>query len=83
MKTIKHGGGNVMVWASFSLHGVGPVVRVSGRTNQHQYNEILENHMEPFATENLPLTWKSVQDNTQNTPQDPCKHCLGRSKLMF
>lgn len=31
IKTIKHGGYNIMVWAAFSCSGVGPLVRVTWR----------------------------------------------------
>lgn len=35
LKTIKHGGGNIMVWAAFSWFGVGPIRRISERMDQN------------------------------------------------
>ena len=54
-KTVKHGGGNVIVWGSFSWCGVGPLHRIQGTIDQHMYKEILENVIKPYAKENLPL----------------------------
>ena len=63
LRTVKHGGGNVIVWGSFSWCGVGPLHRIQGTIDQHMYKEILENVMLPYAEENLPLVWKFQQDN--------------------
>jgi DNA-binding MarR family transcriptional regulator len=40
-KTVKHGGGNVMVWGCISWHGPGRLHRVEGRMNAMQYVQIL------------------------------------------
>ena len=55
LKTVKLGGGNVIVWGSFSWCGVGPLHRIQGTIDQHMYKEILENVMLPYAEGNLPL----------------------------
>lgn len=47
--TVKHGGGSLMVWGCMSGHGVGQLYRCTGTMNQHQYIEVLENHMLPSA----------------------------------
>ena len=47
--TVKHGGGNIMVWASMSAHGPGPMRLVDGVMDQHQYRSILEETMLPAA----------------------------------
>lgn len=61
--TRKYGGGSIMIWGCFSWHGVGLIHRIEGRMDQHQYKNILENVMEPFADENLPVIWKFQHDN--------------------
>ena len=76
LKTVRHGGGNVIVWGSFSWCGVGPLHRIQGTIDQHMHKEILENVMLPYAEENLPLVWKFQQDN------DP-KHTAKSVKVWF
>ena len=36
-KTIKHGGGNVMVCVAFSGHGVGAICKIDTRMGQYVY----------------------------------------------
>ncbi|GJQ88091.1 putative translation initiation factor IF-2, N-terminal region [Trypoxylus dichotomus] len=60
--TIKQGGENVTVWGCMSWRGVGPIYRIEGIMNQHEYIHILENIF-PYANENLPITWKLFHDN--------------------
>lgn len=62
-KTIKHGGGSIMVWACFSGNGVGPIHRIHGTMNKEMYQKILEDVMLPYAEENLPVVWRFQHDN--------------------
>lgn len=75
-KTVKHGGGIIMVWGCFSWYSVGPIFRISNIMTKYGYREILENVMLPFAEENMPLRWHFQQDN------DP-KHTAGLVKDWF
>lgn len=76
MKTVKHGGGNIMIWGCFSWYGVGPIFWIKEKLNQFGYIDILENSMLPYAEENMPLIWTYQQDN------DP-KHTSKRAKKWF
>ncbi|KAI3361557.1 hypothetical protein L3Q82_013694 [Scortum barcoo] len=40
--TVKHGGGNIMLWGCFSAKGPGRLIRVKERMNGAMYREILE-----------------------------------------
>ena len=62
-KTVKHGGGNIMVWACFSWHGVGPIHWIRETMMKEVYRDILSNVMFPYADENMPLIWLFQQDN--------------------
>lgn len=76
VKTLKHGGSSIMVWASFSYWGVGPIYRIPGIMDQFGYIRILEEVMLPYAEEEMPLIWVYQQDN------DP-KHTSKRAKAWF
>lgn len=63
--TVKCGGGNIMVWGSFSWYGVGPLYHINGIMDKVKYREILKTQMYPFASQNLFDGWFS---NTTTTP---------------
>ena len=46
-KSVKFGGGSVMVWGMFSSEGVGPLLRINGTVNANVYRNILEQHVVP------------------------------------
>jgi len=48
-QTVKHGGGNVMMWGCVSGRGVGPLVQVEGRMNADYYIQLLSTHLRPYA----------------------------------
>lgn len=61
--TVKHGGGNTMVWGCFSGHGMGPISKIDGIMDRFLYKDILETHMLPYAEEDMPLKWIFQHDN--------------------
>lgn len=54
-KTVKHGGGSLMVLGAFSWYGVDPIVKIVGKMDRFQYLDILKNTMDPFVFENMPI----------------------------
>ena len=46
-KTVKHGGGNIMIWGAMSAKGRGRLYKVDGKLNAQQYLGILQNVMLP------------------------------------
>ena len=53
MPTVKHGGGNVMVWGCMSAAGVGELYFIEGNMNSIMYCEILQQSMIPSAPQKL------------------------------
>ncbi|KAI3360884.1 hypothetical protein L3Q82_012894 [Scortum barcoo] len=45
--TVKHGGGNIMLWGCFSAKGPGRLIRVKERMNGAMYREILSENLLP------------------------------------
>lgn len=62
--TVKHGGGNLMFWGSFSASGPGSLVKVNGIMKKEQYLEIIKDNIRQDA-EKLALgpDWILQQDN--------------------
>ena len=81
LKTVKHGGGNVMVWAAFSWHGVGPIHKIITKMDQHIYKNILTSIMIPFAEDNMPLMWKFMHDNDPKHTSRLVKSCLEENNI--
>ncbi|GBL99675.1 Transposable element Tc1 transposase [Araneus ventricosus] len=61
--TMKHGGGNVMVWRCVSRRGLCPLTRIQGIMDKFQYEDILKNIMRPYAGNSFGRGFIFQQDN--------------------
>lgn len=43
------GGGGVMFWAAFGIHGASPIVFIDGRMNAQAYQQMLQEHLLPIG----------------------------------
>ena len=74
MPTVKHGGGNVMVWSCMSAAGVRELYFNEGNMNSNMYCEILQQSMIPFL-QKLGLRAVFQLDNDAKYPP-PNDHCF-------
>jgi hypothetical protein len=74
-KTVKHGGGNIMVWGCMGWNGVGQLVEVEGRMDANQYVDILDNHL-LVSMRNLDIPEKDMIFQQDNDP----KHTSNKAK---
>uniref|UniRef100_A0A4W5LJX2 Transposase Tc1-like domain-containing protein n=1 Tax=Hucho hucho TaxID=62062 RepID=A0A4W5LJX2_9TELE len=62
--TVKHGGGNIMLWGCFSAKGPGRLIRVKERMNGAMYREILSENLLPSARAlKMKCGWVFQHDN--------------------
>ncbi len=75
--TVKHGGGNIMLWGCFSAKGPGRLICVKERMNGAMYREILSENLLPSARAlKMKRGWVFQHDN------DP-KHTPGQRRSGF
>lgn len=70
--TVKHGGGNMMVWGCMGWNGVGHLAEVEGRMDANQYVSILEDHMLP-SLEDSGISKEKVIFQQDNDPKHTSK----------
>lgn len=75
LPTVKFGGGSIMLWGCVASAGTGNLVKVEGRMDSTQYQQILENNVQESVTK-LRRGWIFQQDN------DP-KHCSKLSQAFM
>lgn len=64
LATVKHGGGNVMVWGAVAASGVGNLAFIEGNMDRYQYKSILEQNLKASVDNlNLGERWIFQQDN--------------------
>lgn len=76
-KTVKFGGGSIMIWGCFSWHSIGNLHKVDGIMNARQYISILDQNLAESANKmNIGDQYIFMQDN------DP-KHTARITKQFF
>ena len=61
--TVKHGGGNLMLWGGFSANGPGNLITVKGTVKKEQHIKILNNIKQSAEKLGLGHQWTFQQDN--------------------
>lgn len=61
--SVKHGGGNVMVWGCFGAGKVGDLYKVKGILNKEGYHSILQCHARPCGQPSIGANFLLQQDN--------------------
>lgn len=74
--TVKHGGGSVLVWGSFSFNGVGDLHRIEGILKKENYRDILEHHAIPSGVRLIGEGFYFQQDNDPKHTSRLCKNYL-------
>ena len=67
--TVKHRGGDIIVWCYFSGQGIWPIHKINGIMDSFMYCDILKDLMLPYAEEEMTLKWSFQQDTSQNIRQ--------------
>ena len=70
--TVKHGGGNIMVWGSISGRGVGDLVNIGGIMDKMVYHNILVRHAVPSGR---PLIGDNFVFQKCNDPKQSSNYC--------
>lgn len=63
---VQQGGFSVMFWGCFSAYGLGPLVALEGKQNQHTYTELLKEYLVPefqAAKQEFDIQFRFMQDN--------------------
>ncbi len=75
--TVKHGGGNIMLWGCFSAKGPGRLICVKERMNGAMYREILSENLIPSARAlKMKCGWVFQHDNDPNHTARAAKEWL-------
>lgn len=75
-KTVKFGGGSVMVFGMFSIQGTSPLVRLNNRVNASIYKHLLEDHVVPIINNSGINGAIFMQDNATCHKAKSVMRCL-------
>ncbi|KAK6328555.1 hypothetical protein J4Q44_G00005330 [Coregonus suidteri] len=80
--TVKHGGGNIILWGCFSAKGTGRLHRIEGRMDGAMYREILANNFLPSVRAlKMGRGWVFQHDNDQKHTARATKEWLLKKPL--
>lgn len=80
--TVKHGGGNVMVWGCFSAAGPGQLTIIESTMNSVLYQRVLEENVRPSVRKlKLKRMWTMQHDNDPKHSSKSTKEWLKKKKL--
>ncbi|EUC62926.1 transposable element Tcb2 transposase, partial [Rhizoctonia solani AG-3 Rhs1AP] len=72
-KTVKHGGGSIMVWGCITAQGVGRLHRIDGRLTAVRYTEILQEELPGTLREHSIPPRRAIFQH-DNDPKHTAKH---------
>ena len=78
--SVKHGGGNVMVWGCFGGGKVGDLYRVKGILKKEGYHSILQRHAILCGRRLIGANFLLQQDNDPKHSSKLCKNYLGKKQ---
>ena len=78
--SVKHGGGNVIVWGCFGAGKVGDLYKVKGILNKEGYHSILQCHAIPCGQRLIGGNFLLQQDNDPKHTSKLCKNYLGKKQ---
>uniref|UniRef100_A0AAZ3QBV7 Tc1-like transposase DDE domain-containing protein n=1 Tax=Oncorhynchus tshawytscha TaxID=74940 RepID=A0AAZ3QBV7_ONCTS len=80
--TVKHGGGNIILWGCFSAKGTGRLHRIEGRMDGAMYREILANNLlPPVRALKMGRGWVFQHDNDPKHTARATKEWLRKKNL--
>ena len=82
IKTVKHRGGNIMVWGCMSRNGVSKLHRIDGKMNAQGYIHVLKKNVKSSARMlRLRPNWWFYQDNDPKHTAKVTKEYFKRAKI--
>uniref|UniRef100_A0A803KAM4 Transposase Tc1-like domain-containing protein n=1 Tax=Xenopus tropicalis TaxID=8364 RepID=A0A803KAM4_XENTR len=80
--TVKHGGGNILLWGCFSAKGTGQLIRINGKMDGAMYREILNDNLLPSARKlKMGRGWVFQHDNDPKHTAKATKEWLKKKHI--
>ena len=79
--TVKHGGGNLILWVCFSAKGTGQLHRIEGRMNGAMYREVLGNLLPSVRALKMGRGWVFQHDNDPKHTAKATKEWLKKKHI--